>query len=107
MRGAEPEHAVTVRKIKSILTRFQARCRCGWESPLTSKVKAQIGKQVHEGGGEVVSWTKAKPLYDPCPECAARAARLAANDADGDLSTLPDVCPTCGGAGKVPAEAVH
>lgn len=104
-----PACRVRILKIKAILTRFQCVCACGWESPLTTKEKAQIGRKVHEGGGEVVSWTKASPRYAPCPECAERAARFEANDGDGDLSHLPDVCGTCGGAGRVlaPLEVVH
>lgn len=102
--SASATHRVRIRKIKALLTQYQCECSCGWESPLTTKVKAQIGKQVHEGGGIVVSWSKAKPSYEACPECLSR--QILAEQGD-DLSTLPDVCPTCEGAGKVQAETVH
>lgn len=75
---------------------------------MTTKDKARIGKLTHEGGGEIVSWTKAEPAYVECPECVDRAL-LGDVETPGDppLSELPEVCPTCSGAGKVPAEAVH
>lgn len=104
MSASAKEHDVRIRKIKALLTQFQCTCTCGWESPLTTKVKAQIGKQVHEGGGIVVSWSKAKPTYEACPECLAR--EILAEQGD-DLATLPPVCPTCAGSGKVLAEVVH
>lgn len=108
---ADAKHVVRVKKIKGLLTRFQAVCTsCPWESPLTTKTKALIGKQVHEGGGEVVSWTKARPKYAPCPDCLLRSQRLYETSDGEDLSQLPDVCATCNGSGKViaaPVDVVH
>lgn len=47
-------HVHIVKKRGGLITKFLAKCRCGWKGTETGKVKAGLQGEIHKGGGEIV-----------------------------------------------------